>query len=91
MYLTSSQLIGFFKILIVFLEVSHIKLYEEEPIFPIWLIKSGTQNYKVDVMHLSWMLPVLHPSLPIATQLEAELTKKVEQLKAGLGKGMINN
>ena len=38
-------------------------------------------------MNLSWMLPVLHPSLPLATQLEAGLTKKAEQLKAWLGKG----
>ena len=38
-------------------------------------------------MHLSWFLPVLHPSLPITTQLEAGLTKKAEQLNAGLGKG----
>ena len=33
------------------------------------------------------MLPVLNPSLPIATPLEAELTKKLNQLKAGLGNG----
>ena len=38
-------------------------------------------------MLLSWMLPVIHPSLPISTQLEAELTKKLEQLKAVLRKG----
>ena len=42
------------------------------------IIKSGSQNFKVDVMHLSWMLQVIQPSLPIATLLEAELRKKVE-------------
>ena len=58
------------------------------------IIKSGHQNFKVDVMHLSWILPILHPSLPIlhpslliATQLGARLTEKAEQLKAGLGNG----
>ena len=51
------------------------------------IVKSGAQNFKVDVIRLSWMLPVFHPSLSIATQLEAGLTKKTEQLKAGLGKG----
>ena len=51
------------------------------------IIKSGTHDFKLDVMHLSRMLPVLHPSLPIATQLEAALTKKAEQLKARLGEG----
>ena len=56
--------------------------------FPNMIIKSGAQNSKEDVMHVSWMLPVLHSSLPILTQLEAELTKKVEQLKAGLRKGI---
>ena len=33
-------------------------------------------------MYLSWMLPVLHPSLPIVIQLEAGLRKKAEQLKS---------
>ena len=55
--------------------------------FSNMIIKSGALNFKADVMHLSWMLSVLHPSLPIATQLEAGLTKKAKQLKAGLGKG----
>ena len=50
------------------------------------IIKSGAQNFKVDVIHLSWVLPALHPSLPIVTQLEAGLTKKAEQLNAVLGK-----
>jgi len=45
-----------------------------------------SQNFKVYVMHLSWMLPILHLNLPRATQLDAGLTKKVEQLKARLGK-----
>ena len=45
-----------------------------------------SQNCKVDVMHLSWMLPILHLNLSRATQLEAGLTKKAEQLKVGLGK-----
>ena len=51
------------------------------------IIKSGVKNFKGDVMHLSWMLPVLHPSLPIATQVESGVTKKAEQLNAVLGKG----
>ena len=51
------------------------------------IVNSGAQNSKVGVMHLWWMLPVLYPSLSIAIQLEGGSTKKVEQLKAGLGKG----
>ena len=55
--------------------------------FSIIIIKSGAQTFQVDVMHLSWMLPVLHPNLPIATQFKCGLTKKLEQFKSGLGKG----
>ena len=51
------------------------------------IIKSGAPNFKVDAMHLSWMLTVLLPSLPITTQLEAGLTKMAELLTAGLGEG----
>ena len=50
------------------------------------IIKSGAQNLKVYMMHSSWMLLVLHPSLSIATQLKAGLMKKAEQFKSGLGK-----
>ena len=35
--------------------------------FSNMIIKSGAQNLKVDAIHLSLMLPVLYPSLPIAT------------------------
>ena len=44
------------------------------------IMKSTAQSFKVDIMPLSWILPVLHPSLPIATQLDTELIKKPEQL-----------
>ena len=50
------------------------------------IIKQGARNFKVDVIQLSWMLLVLNPSLPMATQLEARLRKKAEQLNARLGK-----
>ena len=87
MYLPLSRLFGFCQdISPVFRGVTH-QIILKTSNFSNMIIKSGVQSSKVDVMHLSWMLLVFHPSLPIATQLEAAITKNADQWKAGLGKG----
>jgi hypothetical protein len=80
MYLPLSRLFGLCKdINCVFRGVTHQIILKRND-FSNMIIKSRDPNFKVDVMHLSWTLLVglLYLSLPIATQLEAGLTKTAE-------------
>ena len=76
MYLPLSRLFGFCQdINRVFRGVTH-KIALKRNSNNNMIIKKGSQNFKVDIMYLSWILPVLNPSLFIRNELEGKLVKK---------------
>ena len=86
MYLSLSRLFGFFQdINRVVRGVTHQFILKENDFSNM----IGAKNFKVDVMHFSWILPVLHPSLFRATRdsFRSRINREGELIKSCIRKG----